>query len=318
MKDRKMVFIPQDVSQGAKDFLSEKGYDYKIGNQIDAAYLKKEVAGCDAILARTAEFSAEVINAGDCLRVIARHGVGVDNIDLTAAEKQGVWVTNAPFSNALSVAEHTISLINALAKCIYRHGTAFMAGDFEIRNRVRGMEYSGKTLGIVGLGRIGSIVAKKAALGLDMKVLCYDPYVDKTEGYYETTDDLSFLLESSDFVTVHVPANEETTRMFGSSEFSLMKNSAFFINCSRGVVVNEADLIDALEKEEIAGAALDVFEQEPPAKDNPLFGLNNVILTPHTAGLTNEAADRMALHAAMEIDRVLSGERPQWPVNNPS
>ena len=150
-----------------------------------------------------------------------------------------------------------------------------------------------------------------------MKVLCCDPYVTKAEQYFELTDDLSYLLANSDFVSIHVPANDQTKKMLGKKEFELMKKSAYLINCARGSVINEPDLIEALKAGEIAGAALDVYEQEPPLMNNSLFNLENVIMTPHTAALTYEAADRMALHAAWEIDRVLSGELPKWPVNNP-
>ncbi len=313
------VLIPQNVSDVGKNYLTDHGYAIKMGTGIDIPTLVREVADCDAVLVRVAPMSREVLAAGKKLQVVARHGVGYDNVDTKAAAELGIWATNAPLSNAMSVAEHTMMLILATGKNLYAIGEKFREGDFDIRLRVRNVDLEGKTLGLVGVGRIGTMVGKKAALGFDMKVLGYDPYLpaDKRIPEIEMTDDLEKVFKTADFISLHIPATPETKGMIGKKYFSLMKKTSLFINCARGEVVNEADLIEALKSGTIAGAGLDVFELEPPAPDNPLLAMSNVVVSPHCASLTAESSDRMALHAAMEIDAVLSGRKPQWPVNKP-
>ena len=311
------VLIPQDIAVEGKQYLLERGYEIKMGSGITVDAIKQDVADCDAILARTAPFPAEVIKAGKKLKVIGRHGVGVDNIDLQAAEQQGVWVTNAPLSNSNTVAEITIGFIIALARQLTYCQQEFRKGNFEIRNKVKGIDLDGKPLGIAGLGKIGKLVAAKARLGLGMRILAYDPYVSQEQAPegVEITNSWEELFSHSDFVTLHMPFTGK--KLVGMKEFSLMKPSAYFINVARGELVAEEELIAALEQKKIAGAALDVFEQEPPDRDNPLLSMDNVIVTPHNAALTTECTVRMALHAAMGIDEVLSGKTPTWPVNKP-
>jgi D-3-phosphoglycerate dehydrogenase len=313
------VLIPQDIVEEGKQYLIERGYEIKMGSGISVEILKKEVEDCDAILARTALFPAEVIRAGRKLKVIARHGVGVDNIDVDTATELGIYVTNAPLSNANSVAEHVVGLMISLARNMRRCDMELREGNFEIRNQVEGLDLEGKTLGLIGIGRIGSRVAKKAVLGLEMKVIGYDPYVtqDSVIAEVELVSDREYVFRTADFFSVHVPSTRQTKGSIGKKEFELMKPTAYLINTARGDIVSEAELIEALKERKIAGAALDVFEQEPPAKNNPLFGFNNVILTPHNAAHTKEARIRMAVHAAIGIDEVLSGKSPAWSVNNP-
>ena len=314
------VLIPQDVMEEGKDFLREKGYEIKMGSGITVEDIKRDVEDCDAILARTAPFPAEVMEAGKKLRVIGRHGVGVDNIDVKRAEELGIYVTNAPESNSNTVAEHAIGLIAALAHNIVRSDKAFRAGDFEIRNRVKGCDLEGKVLGVLGMGKIGRLVAKKAFHGLSMKVVGYDPYLKAEDFPEEITkiDDWDDIFKTADFLTVHIPATPQTSKSIGSHEFELMKESAYIINAARGEVVDEAALIKALQDGVIAGAGLDVFEEEPPAKDHPFFAMENVIVTPHNAALTTECMIRMATHAAQGIHEVLTGQKPTWPVNHPA
>jgi D-3-phosphoglycerate dehydrogenase len=313
------VLIPQDVAEEGKRYLRERGYVIRMGSGIAADTLKKEVEECDAILVRTAPLTADVLRAAKKLRVIAKHGIGVDNIDVAAATERGIYVTYAPLSNAATVAEHTLGLMIALAKNLVRCDKACRSGDFTTRHTLPGMDLEGKTLGLIGLGRIGSMVAKKAALGLDMKVIGYDPHVapEKVAAPVERTADREQVFRIADFISLHVPATPETKKIVGKREFALMKPTAYLINASRGEVVDEAALVEALQRNEIAGAGLDVFEQEPPSADNPLFRLESVIVTPHNAALTREATTRMALHAAIGIDEVLSGKKPSWPINAP-
>ena len=314
------VLIPQDIVEEGKDWLRARGYEIKMGSGATAEAIAADVVDCDAILARTAPFPARVLDAGKKLRVIGRHGIGVDNIDVARATELGIWVTNTPDANADSVAEYSLGCIIALARNFVRSDRETRAGNWEIRNRMTGSDLEGKVLGIVGLGRIGRRLAKKAALGLEMKVIGYDPYLKPGAFPEHVTPAASreALFASSDFVSLHLPGGAGNKGAVGCKEFALMKKTAFLVNASRGDVVNEAELAAALKNGDIAGAALDVFAQEPPENNNPLFALDNVLLTPHNAALTREAMLRMALGAAQGIDEVLTGKRPAWPVNEPA
>jgi D-3-phosphoglycerate dehydrogenase len=313
------VLLPQDVAQPGKDYLRERGCEIKMGSGVTADAIAADVADCDAILARTAPFPAKVFEAGKKLKVIARHGVGYDNIDVAKATELGIWVTFAPESNANTVAEHAIGCILTLARNFIQLDRETRAGNWGIRDQLLGADLSGKVLGIVGLGKIGRRVAKKAAQGLDMKVLGYDPYLKDEQVAEFATPAASFeeVFAGSDFVTVHIPGGAPTKGIVNKKLFALMKKTAFFINASRGDVVDAPALVEALRNGTIAGAAIDVYEKEPPPKDNPLMGMSNVLLTPHNASQTRECMIRMALHAAQGIDEVLSGKRPTWPVNAP-
>lgn len=312
------VLIPQDIKQEGKDYLIERGYEIKMGSGATVEAIQRDVADCDAILARTAPFPAAVLEAGEKLRVVARHGVGVDNIDVKRAEELGIWVTNAPESNSNTVAEHTCLLILALVRKLIPVCEAFRGGNFEVRNQLRGNDLAGKTIGIVGLGKIGRLVAQKLA-AFDVNIIGYDALL-KPEQYPEgvtASEGWDDLFSRADFVTLHIPATKETIGVVGEREFGLMKPTACLVNAARGEVVDEPALIAALEAGEIGGAGLDVFAQEPPDSANPLMGMQNVVATPHNAALTDECMVRMAVHAAMGIDDVLSGRTPKWPVNNP-
>ena len=313
------VLIPQDVAQPGKDYLRERGYEIKMGSGVTADAIAADVVDCDAILARTAPFPAKVFEAGKKLKVIARHGVGYDNIDVAKATELGIWVTFAPESNANTVAEHAIGCILTLARNFIQLDRETRAGNWGIRDKLLGADLAGKVLGIVGLGKIGRRVAQKASHGLDMKVLGYDPYLKPEQVAEFATPVTSFeeIFTASDFVTVHIPGGASTQGIVNKKLFALMKKTAFFINASRGDVVDAPALIEALRNGTIAGAAIDVYAKEPPPKDNPLMGMSNVLLTPHNASQTRECMIRMALHAAQGIDEVLSGKRPTWPVNAP-
>jgi D-3-phosphoglycerate dehydrogenase len=314
------VLIPQDVAQAGKDYLRERGYEIKMGSGITVEAIVADVVDCDAILARTAPFPAKVFEAGKKLKVISRHGVGYDNIDIAKATELGVWVTFAPESNANTVAEHAIGCILTLARNFMQLDRETRAGNWGIRDKLLGTDLAGKMLGIVGLGKIGRRVAQKASHGLDMKVVGYDPFLKQEDmaEFATPVRSMDDVFSAADFVTLHIPGGASTRGIVGKKMFVLMKKTAFFINASRGDVVAEADLIEALRNGTIAGAAIDVYEKEPPQKDNPLMSMSNVLLTPHNASQTRECMIRMALHAAQGIDEVLSGKRPTWPVNNPA
>jgi D-3-phosphoglycerate dehydrogenase len=313
------VLIPQEVSQEGKTYLLNRGYEIKMGSGMTADAIVGDVVDCDAILARTAPFPAKVLEAGQKLKVISRHGVGYDNIDVARATELGIWVTFAPESNANTVAEHTIGCIFALARNFIQLDRETRAGNFPIRDKLFGTDLAGKVLGLVGLGKIGRRVAQKASRGLEMKIAGYDPFLkpEQTAEFATPAQSMEEVFSTADFVSIHIPGGASTRGIIGRKQFELMKQTAFFINASRGDVVAESDLIAALRSGAIAGAAIDVYEKEPPAKDNPLMSLHNVLLTPHNASQTRECMIRMALHAAQGIDEVLSGRRPTWPVNEP-
>lgn len=313
------VLIPQVISEPGMLYLQNRGYEIKHSRGLDEQTIMQDVADCDALLARNEAITARIMEAGEKLKVIAKHGVGLNNIDLAAAERLGIRVTNGPLSNVVSVAEHTLMMIMACAKKLPLFHEAARAGDYAIRDRVKGSELEGRTLGLVGTGNIGRLVAKKAIFGLDMAVIGYDPHLteEKRSPDIEYCNDLKELLARADFVSIHVPAIPETVNLIDRQMLACMKPTAYLINTARGTVVHEEDLIEALNSKVIAGAALDVFREEPPDPSNPLLHMKNVVVTPHNAALTMQSTDRMGLHAAQGIDEVLSGRAVTWPVVKP-
>lgn len=322
------ILLPQDIAETGKKWLLERGYEIKLGSGTTSEVIAREVKGCSAIIARLGDFNAEVLASEPRLKVIARHGAGYDNIDIETARTMGICVTYDPVSNGNAVAEHVIALILGCAKAIVSMDQETRKGNFRLRNERLTIETSGKTLGIVGFGRIGKLVARKAGYGLGMKIIAYDPYALSTEkttgsadrginGEVELTDSLELLLKNSDFVSLHMPLTEETKKIMGRKQFEWMKPTAYLINGARGELVDEHALIEALEHGIIAGAALDVFEKEPPDPDNPLLQMEQVILSPHNAALTKDAMDSMALTAAKAVDAVLRGEKPEFCIVEP-
>lgn len=264
----------------------------------------------DGVILGMDRLTRKVIYEADRLRVVGRHGVGFENIDLKAASERGVIVTYTPHANADAVADHTLALVLSLLRKIPEANASMKAGRWE-GGRFIGLELSSKTLGVIGLGEIGRRVAKRAR-GFDMKVIYYDLFrkVDLEKELGLTYTPLNLLLSEADVVSIHIPSTAETRGMIGGRELSLMKKGAFLINTARGSIVDEDALIRALKEGRIAGAALDVFDKEPPDPDSPLLKLDNVILTPHIAGYTIEAIRRMDLAVASDVVKVLKGEKP--------
>jgi len=261
--------------------------------------------------------TAPVIEAGRKLRVVGRAGVGVDNIDVTAATRKGILVVNAPRGNIVAAAEHTMALLFALARWVPQADASVRRGEWT-RARFVGVEVRGKTLGVVGLGNVGSEVAKRAH-GLEMDVIAYDPVVsvERAELFNVALVTLGELLERADFVTVHVPLVESNRNLIGAAELARMKPTARLINTARGGIVDEAALLAALESGRLAGAAADVFEKEPPG-ENRLFTLPNFIATPHIGASTAEAQVSVAFDVAEEVAAVLAGDLPRFAVNAPA
>lgn len=242
--------------------------------------------------------------------------MGVDNVDVKAATERGIMVINAPESTSITVAEHSIGLMLALARKISIADRSVKEGKWE-KNRFMGIELNGKTLGIIGMGRIGSqVVVRTKAFGMD--ILVYDPYISReaAEEMGVTVTDLETLLRESDIVTIHVPLTPETRHLISDDEFKLMKETAFIVNCARGGIIDEDALYRALKDGEIAGAALDVFEEEPP-EGSPLLELENVVLTPHIGASTAEAQRDAAIIVANEIKTVFQGGAPRNVLNMP-
>ena len=312
------ILIPQDVAEEGKKFLRAKGYEIVMGSGAEEKDLINDVKDCEAILLRTAPCTKNVLEAGKKLKIVARHGAGYNNVDLDVANRLGIWVTNAPNATTDSVAEFTLGMIIATAKRSFLLNKAMLRGNFFFKNNHQGIDLVDKTLSIIGFGRIGMAVARKAYYGLGMNILFYNHSTkqDNVPGYAKQVDwDTAF--SCADFVSIHVPLTKETAGFIDGSTFKLMKPSAYLINCARGEVINEKDLIQAIRKGEIAGAHLDVLRKEPPESDNPLLHMDEITVTPHMASNTVECMKRMSEQAASQIDLVLSGYKPTWPVNKP-
>jgi D-3-phosphoglycerate dehydrogenase len=255
-----------------------------------------EIVDADAVAIRTFPLDRDLIERADRLRIVSRHGVGYDNVDVAALTERRIPLTVVGNVNAVTVAEHTLYLMLTLAKRGFAHDQATRRGDWLFRDGFVATELSGKTVLICGFGRIGRGVAKRCA-AFDMRVAVCDPMVADTVIHadgYEYVDNLREALPRADFVTLHLPLTAESKAMINAETLGLMKPGAFLINTARGGLVDEAALVAALKEGRIAGAGLDVFVDEPPAADNPLVGLENVVLSPHIGGLTLECAMRMA------------------------
>jgi D-3-phosphoglycerate dehydrogenase len=302
------VLISDKMSPQAADIFKSRGVDVDVKTGLSPDELKAIIGQYDGLAIRSSTTATpELIAAAKQMKVIGRAGIGVDNVDLPAATKQGIVVMNTPFGNSTTTAEHAIALMMALARQIPQASASTHAGKWE-KSKFMGVEITGKTLGVIGCGNIGAIVASRAQ-GLGMKVLGFDPFLSQeraVELHIEKAD-LDTLLRRADFITVHTPLNEKTKHLLNKETLAKTKKGVFIINCARGGIVQEADLKEALDSGHVAGAALDVFEIEP-AKDNILFGHERVIATPHLGASTNEAQENVALQVAEQMsDYLLSG-----------
>jgi phosphoglycerate dehydrogenase-like enzyme len=317
----KVLISPSTLKDIGGPFLEVlQGAGFELVFPPRAAQLKEDellaiLSGISASLAGSEPYTRRVLAANPGLRVIARAGVGYDAVDCAAATEHGVAVTIAPGTNQDSVAEHTFALILALAKNVVAHHPAVKTGQWP---RQANLPLRGRTLGIAGLGRIGKAVALRG-ISFGMKILVHEPYPDTkfTAQYRLPLVPFDTLLAESDYLSLHMPLMLESKYLMNKQTLARMKPTAFLINTARGGLVCEADLAEALRKQQIAGAALDVFEDEPPARDNVLFGFDNVVLTPHTAGVDLQSRDDMALSAARSIVALSRGEWPAEQIVNP-
>ncbi|ERM92432.1 3-phosphoglycerate dehydrogenase [Caldanaerobacter subterraneus subsp. yonseiensis KB-1] len=314
----KKVLLSEEIHPDGRKMLEEKGIEIITAPDVKEETLISIVKDVEAIIVRSkAKITKEIIENAPKLKIISRTGAGVDNIDVNAATEKGILVCNLPAVNSVSVAEYTIAMILHLAKQLNLMDQAVRNGNWEIRNSSVSVEVEGKILGIVGMGNIGSLVAKKCHDGLGMKIVAYDPYVkEKFRGYnYKFVDTLEELFKKSDFITLHCPDMPETRGMITRELIYSMKPTAYLINVARGTVIDEQALIEALKEKRIAGAGLDVFQQEPPSRDNELLRLENVILSPHSAALTKEATVRMAVEAVQAVIDYFEGRQPKYIYN---
>ena len=277
--------------------------------------LVEAVADVEAVLVRVAKLSADVIRAAKKLKIIGKHGVGYDNIDIPAATAAGVLVTNTPLANSTSVAEHALTLLLAVARRVGETERDLARGTVRTQKVYQGVELSGKAMGVIGLGSAGLRLARMTGNGLGMRVLGFYPYKAPWPEGIERCTDLDPLLRQADFISIHVPLTRETTNLIGRDALSKLKPTAILVNTARGGIVDEAAVAEAVKAGRLAGAGLDVVVDEPLKPGHPLNGVANVILTPHMAGVTEEAMMRMAQDSAEDILRVLRGERPKFPVN---
>jgi D-3-phosphoglycerate dehydrogenase len=302
------VLISDKLSPAAVQIFRDRGIEVDFKPGLPPAELRAIIGEYDGLAVRSAsKVTREVLDAAPRLKVVGRAGIGVDNVDVTSATARGVVVMNTPFGNAITTAEHAIAMMFALARQIPEASASTKAGKWE-KNRFMGVELTGKTLGLVGCGNIGSIVADRAN-GLHMKVVAYDPFLSEKRAVELGVEkvELDALVARADFVTIHAPFTEQTKNILSRERIFAMKKGARLINCARGGLVDEAALYDALKAGHLAGAALDVFEVEP-ATDSPLFGLENVVCTPHLGAATTEAQENVALQVAEQMaDFLLTG-----------
>jgi D-3-phosphoglycerate dehydrogenase len=314
---RPRILIADPVAPEGIELLRAVGdVDVKTGQAADA--LVATIENYDALVVRSeTKVTRAIIEAGTRLQVIGRAGVGVDNIDLAAATERGVIVVNAPQGNTVAAAEHTIALLMALARHVPQADASMRAGKWDRKTYV-GTEVRGKTLGVIGLGPIGSEVARRG-LGLDMRVLAHDPYVaeERVRALGAEPADFEGLIATADFITVHVPMTAATKGMIGAEQFERMKPGVRVLNVARGGIIDEAALAAAVKSGKVAGAAIDVYTAEPIAEDNPLLGDPRIITTPHLGASTAEAQERVAVDVAEQIVDVLSGRPARYAVNAP-
>ncbi len=310
------VLVTEPIAEEGIDVLGKQAeVDVKLG--LKPEELLSLIGDYEALMVRSeTKVTQEVIEAGKRLQVIARAGVGVDNIDVESATQRGVVVVNAPTANTISAAEHTIALMLALARHIPQAHTHLKEGAW-LRHDFVGVEVRNKTLGIIGLGSVGSEVARRVQ-GLQMRVIAYDPFISPEYARNLGVELVSFedLLKESDFITLHLPLTPQTKHLIGARELSLVKPGMRIINCARGGLINEQALLQAIEEGKVAGAAMDVFSKEPPG-DNPLVRNERVVATPHLGASTAEAQAGVAIDAAEQVIAVLNGQPARYAINAP-
>lgn len=315
----KVLVADRLEKDGLELLQKENGIKVDVKPGLSPEELKKAIAGYDAVIVRSgSRLTKEIIEAGKNLKVIGRAGVGVDNVDLEAATRRGIIVMNTPEGNTTATAEHTMTMMLALARRVPQAYMSLVRGNWK-REEFTGTELQGKVLGIIGLGRIGREVARRAAQGFGMKVIAYDPFIteESVKPLGVAFLDFKKLLKQVDFISVHTPLTPETKHLIDREAFGLMKPGVRIINCARGGIVDEKALLQAIRSGKVAGAALDVFEKEPPGK-NPLLRCPQVIATPHLGAATREAQENVSVAVARQVIDALRNRAIRNAVNLPS
>ncbi len=314
------ILISEKFSeQGRAIFESDPDLEVTVATGLSPEELSMRIGDFDALIVRSeTKVTAEIIAKAKRLKLIGRAGVGIDNVDVVAASRAGIIVMNTPDGNTISAAEHTMAMLLALARNIPQAHSSMKAGKWE-RSKFMGVELLGKQLGVIGLGRIGGEVAKRAR-AFGMKIVAFDPFASEARAVELGAElsDLDSLLSSSDFITVHAPKTKDTAALISTREIALTKKGVRFINVARGGLYDEAALADAIQSGHIAGVALDVFESEPPSPDNILIGLPQVIVTPHLGASTEEAQENVAIALAHQVIDALKGRVISNAVNIPA
>jgi D-3-phosphoglycerate dehydrogenase len=309
------ILVTEPLADSALEKLGSE-FDVEIRPELASAGLLDAIHGYEALVVRSqTKVTADVIDAADRLKVIARAGIGLDNVDVEAATRRGIMVVNAPRSNIVSAAEHTMALLLAQARNVPRADAALRAGRWE-RERFQGVELHGKSLGVIGLGRVGAMVAQ-IAQAFGMRIVAFDPYVSRERGRQlgvELMPTLDAVLVQADFVTIHIPRSPETEGLIGERELGMLKPGARLVNTARGGIVDEKALAGAVRDGRLAGAALDVFADEPTTS-SPLFDEERVVVTPHLGALTIEAQDKAGTAIAEMVGLALRGEFVPYAVN---
>lgn len=320
MPNKPSILIADKIASSGIDILQEHdGVDVTVQTGLAPDALRELLPSYAGLVVRSAtKVTTDLIDAATSLQIIGRAGIGVDNIDVDAATRRGIIVMNTPEGNMNTAAEHTISMLLALSRAIPQASAEVKAGKWE-RHKFLGVEVVNKTLGVVGLGRIGGLVVRKAQ-GLGMQTVAYDPYISNEAAQKLGVELLSLpdLLRRADYVTVHTPKTAETKALIGRDELKLVKRGVQMINCARGGIIDEEALYEALINGTVAGAALDVFEQEPPQADHPLLQLDNLICTPHLGAQTEEAQERVAIGVAEQMLEFFTHGQIKNAVNMPN
>jgi len=313
------ILVSDPLSEEGLKILKEiKEFQVDVKTELKPEALKEIIKDYDGLVVRSAtKVTRDVIGQAVKLKVIGRAGVGLDNVDLEAATQKGIIVMNTPGGNTISTAEHTVSMILALSRNIPQANSSTKKGEWK-RSKFMGVELYGKTLGIVGLGRIGSEVARRA-LSFGMRVLAYDPFLSRevAEKLGIEVVDLNDLFARSEYITVHTPLTEETRHMISKAQFALMKKGVRIVNCARGGIIDEEALVNAIKEGKVAGAAMDVFEKEPLSPDSELLKLDSVIATPHLGASTEEAQVNVAIEVAEIVRDALLGRCIRNAANYP-
>ena len=304
------ILVTENVHPVGPDLLKAAGHQVVFADR-DMDIIRREIVDADAVFVRIIDLDEALLSTAKNLKIVSKHGVGYDNIDIEYCKRRGIPVTLALNANSQSVAEHAVALMMALAKNLVPVSRAYAQIGFAAKNSAPGMEVWGKTVGVIGLGHIGTRFARMCAGGFGMKVLAYDPYVKTAPEGVTLTDDLEGLLRQSDVVSLHCNLTDETRRILNKERLALMKPTAILINCARGPMVEEEALAEALQSGRLAGAGLDVTDPEPVPEGSPLFQIPNLIITPHYAPTTREASSRVSEIGCQNILDVFAGKDPE-------